>query len=152
MRRHISHYFDRLSDSVTDWLGSTTSILMHTIIFAGFFALVLFGVSGEEVLLILTTVVSLEAIYLAIFIQRSVNKQSLRLDYAVSKIVNNVCDNLEEPLDEVVGEIRQSVKDMHDALIKTVVDESDQVVRELGEKVENETDELATSLIPQNIV
>jgi hypothetical protein len=49
-------------------------------------------------------------------------------------------------LDEVVGEIRQTVLETHRALIKTVSEESDQVVKEVGQKVESESDDLATSL------
>ena len=94
----------------------------------------------------MTTIVSLEAIYWAIFIQRSVNKQTIRLEAAISKIEYNVTENLEQPLDEVVGEIRQIVLDMHKSLVKTFAEESDQVVREVGEIVEEETDDLETSL------
>ena len=146
MSKYVSRYFDRFSDSVTEWMGSTESILIHTLLFAGFFSLRLFGISLEDVLLILTTIVSLEAIYLAIFIQRSVNKQTIRLEAAISKIEYNVTENLEQPLDEVVGEIRQIVLDMHKSLVKTFAEESDQVVKEVGEIVEEETDDLATTL------
>jgi uncharacterized membrane protein len=146
MSKYVSRYFDRFSDSVTEWMGSTESILIHTLLFAGFFSLRLFGISLEAVLLILTTIVSLEAIYLAIFIQRSVNKQTIRLEAAISKIEYNVTENLEQPLDEVVGEIRQIVLDMHKSLVKTFAEESDQVVKEVGEIVEEETDDLATTL------
>jgi len=143
---YINRYFDRLSDSITEWMGSNASILIHTILFTGFFLLRFFGVSLDGILLALTTIVSLEAIYLAIFIQRSVNKQTVRLETAISKIELNVAENLEQPLDEVVGEIRKIVQDTHDAMVKAVVEESDQVVREVGEKVEEETDELAVTL------
>lgn len=145
MSNYISRYFDRISDSITEWMGSNTSILLHTLLFIGFFLLQLFGISFEEVLLALTTIVSLEAIYLAIFIQRSVNKQTVRLEAAISKIELNVTENLEQPLDEVVGEIRQTVLKMHAALVKTVAEETDQVIREVNEKVEEETDELAST-------
>lgn len=131
MSKYISRYFDRLSDRTAEWLGSTWSILLHTILFIGIFALRLTGVPIEEILLILTTAVSLEAIYLAIFIQRAVNKQSLKLESAIDKIIQNVSENLEQPLDEVVGEIRQTVLETHKALIKTVTEESDQVVKEV---------------------
>jgi low affinity Fe/Cu permease len=146
MSKYIGRYFDRLSDKTAEWLGSTESILLHTILFIGIFALRISGTPLEEILLILTTAVSLEAIYLAIFIQRAVNKQTLKLESAIEKIINNVSENLEQPLDEVVGEIRQTVLETHRALTKTVSDESDQVVREVGQKVELETDGLEISL------
>jgi low affinity Fe/Cu permease len=146
MSKYISHYFDRLSDKTADWLGSTESILIHTVLFVGIFSLRIFDVPLEEILLMLTTAVSLEAIYLAIFIQRAVNKQSIKLEHAIDKIIQNVSENLEQPLDEVVGEIRQTVLETHRALTKTVSEESDQVVREVGQKVELETDDLEISL------
>lgn len=142
----LSDKFDKISDHVNEWLGSTSSIIIHTLFFVGIFILYWFGVSIEELLLVLTTVVSLEAIYLSIFIQRSVNKQSIKLEAAIAKIINNVTENLEQPLDEVVGEIRETVLETHRAIVKTVADESDQVVKELGEKVEQETDDLASTL------
>jgi low affinity Fe/Cu permease len=137
--------FDKISDETTTWIGSTASLIFHTFFFGGMIALRWFGVRVDEILLILTTIVSLEAIYISIFIQRSVNKQSARLDMAIKEIIHNVSENLEEPLDEVVGEIRKTVLETQKALTKTVAEESDQVVKELGEKVAEETDDLETA-------
>lgn len=135
----LSNIFDHISDGITRVMGSTGSILLHTVIFILTFVLIAMGWPLDKVLLVLTTVVSLEAIYMSIFIQRSVNKQSARLD-------------------EVVEEIRQTVKETHQAVIKviaaesddvieqvsaTVAQESDDVVREISEHVTEETDELA---------
>ena len=61
--------FENFSRKITRWIGSPQSIIIHTIFFAGMLGLRIFGVSSSDVLLILTTVVSLEAIYLSIFIQ-----------------------------------------------------------------------------------
>src|SRR3989339_555669 len=63
----------------TRWIGSPVSLVVHTIIFLGCIALGFFGVSWDEILLVLTTVVSLEAIYLAIFIQMTVNRTTQEL-------------------------------------------------------------------------
>jgi low affinity Fe/Cu permease len=142
----FSVLFDRFSDAITNAMGSTTSVVLHTVAFVAIFIPLLFGFSLDKILLTLTTVVSLEAIYLAIFIQRSVNKQSMRLEAAIDKIVANVTQNLEEPLDEVVDEIRRTVKETHQAVIKVVAAESDQVVKELTEHVTEETDELVDEL------
>jgi len=146
MAGFVSKSIDHFSDVITDSLGSTYSVVIHTFIFAGFFLLRLAGIATDEILLILTTIVSLEAIYLSTFIQRAVNKQTQRLEYAIDKIVQNVCDNLEQPLDEVVGEIRKTVLDTHNAVLKKVAEESDQMVEEIGHKVETESDELVSSL------
>ncbi len=65
-----------LSEKLTNWIGTKTSIIIHTISFIGIFALTFFGFTTNQVLLILTTFLSIEAIYLAIFIQMTVNRQS----------------------------------------------------------------------------
>lgn len=98
---------DKTSDLITRWLGSTASLIAHTIFFVGIFGLKFIGYSVTDIFLILTTAVSLEAIYLAVFIQRAVNKQGEALDRAVNKILQNTAENIEDPLDMVVDEIRK---------------------------------------------
>ena len=72
-------YIKDLPVRLTDWIGSTASVVVHTIFFVGIFALYVFGVNLEKILLLLTTAVSLEAIYLAIFIQMTVNRNTQSL-------------------------------------------------------------------------
>ena len=63
------------------WIGSIPSLIAHTIFFIISFALPILGiVDFDKMLLVLTTVVSLEAIYLAIFIQMSVNRSSENIE------------------------------------------------------------------------
>lgn len=64
------------SDRLTNWIGTKSSIKIHTIFFIGIFGLQFLGFTTDQVLLILTTFLSVEAIYLAIFIQMTVNRQS----------------------------------------------------------------------------
>lgn len=123
----VSRFFDEISDAVTRVMGSTTSIIVHTTLFLLIFLPLVFGWQLDKILLVLTTAVSLEAIYMSIFIQRSVNKQSARLD-------------------EVVEEIRSTVKETHQAVIKVIAQETDDVVREISEHVTEETDELAQEI------
>ena len=101
---------DQASDKLIKWIGSTNSLIVHTAVFA--LTLVscwIFPITFNSVLLILTTVVSLEAIYLAILIQRSVNQQSIRLD------------DVEESLDDVgesLGDVEESIDDVEVSLSK----------------------------------
>ena len=127
-------------------MGSTQSILAHTVILTIAFGLIPLGLNPNSVLLVMTTILSIEAIFLAIFIQRAVNKQSIRLESAIDKIVQNVTENIEEPLDEVVAEIREIVRETQKTLAAVVATESDQVVLEVGAKLERETEELADEL------
>lgn len=63
-------------DSLIRWIGTPSSLVVHTLFFLAMLSLRLFGVSAADTLLVLTTVVSLEAIYLSIFIQMAVNRQA----------------------------------------------------------------------------
>lgn len=75
MHKPEKTWLQRLPDAVVDWVGSIRSLVIHTILFTANFTLYLFGVSFDTILLILTTIVSIEAIYLAIFMQISINQQ-----------------------------------------------------------------------------
>lgn len=92
--------FDKFSRKITYYVGSIASIIIHTTLFIGIFALRFFGVSISDILLILTTLVSLEAIYLSIFIQITVNKQGRRL--------KEVSEDVED-IQEVVDEIQENI-------------------------------------------
>lgn len=96
---------DMLSKKATIWIGTPASILVHTILFVGIFALGLFGFGMDQILLILTTAVSLEAIYLAIFIQMTVNQHTESLE--------NVEDDIEE-IQEDIDELEQDVDDLEE--------------------------------------
>ncbi|MFA6963526.1 MAG: hypothetical protein WC227_02310 [Patescibacteria group bacterium] len=97
-----------IPDIMVKWVGSTNSLIVHTLIFLfSFLSHWIFGISLDFVLLVLTTVVSLEAIYLAIFIQRSVNQQATRLED-----VEEALDDVEESLDDV----EESIDDVEESL------------------------------------
>lgn len=98
-------------EKITTSIGSLSSLVVHTILFA---AILLVGalniLSWDIVLLVLTTGVSLEAIYLAIFIQMSVNQQS-----QVIKDVEQDVGEIKEDVDEIqedVGEIQEDVDEI----------------------------------------
>lgn len=90
---------EKIAIKATRWVGTPQSILVHTILFIGIFALRFFGVGMDNILLILTTAVSLEAIYLAIFIQMTVN----RTTSAVEDIQEDV-EDIQEDLGELQAE------------------------------------------------
>jgi uncharacterized membrane protein len=64
------------TESFIRWIGTPASLVVHTLLFAAAFALRFLGLSTSDTLLVLTTAVSLEAIYLSIFIQMAVNRQA----------------------------------------------------------------------------
>lgn len=82
-------------EKIPFWVGSYTSLVVHTLFFIGIFALKFVGVAFSDILLILTTAVSLEAIYLAIIIQMTVNKHSEHLE-SVQEGVEDILEDTEE--------------------------------------------------------
>jgi len=96
----------------TRWIGSPVSLVVHTIIFLGCIALGFFGVSWDEILLVLTTVVSLEAIYLAIFIQMTVNRNTESLE-EVEKDIDEIQEDVDE-IQEDVDEIQEDVDEIQE--------------------------------------
>lgn len=98
-------------EKITTNIGSFSSLVLHTIVFATILLIGVFHIlSWDTVLLVLTTGVSLEAIYLAIFIQMSVNQQS-----QVIKDVEQDVDEIKEDVDEIqedVGEIQEDVDEI----------------------------------------
>jgi len=77
---HKLSFLEKISIKLTDWIGTPYSLIAHSFFFVGIFILYLFGLSTDKILLILTTAVSLEAIYLSIFIQMTVNRATESLE------------------------------------------------------------------------
>lgn len=102
--------FDKTANKLAWFLGSNTSILLHTVLFQSFLILIILGFDLAIVMLVLTTIVSLEAIYLSIFIQRTTNKQTEKLERFVREIRYNTVTHLEEPLDKVIKDMREVIE------------------------------------------
>lgn len=62
------------------------SLIINALLFGGIFALRLFGLTTDSILLVLAAVVSLEIIYLTIFVQMSANKNTTSLEKAQEHI------------------------------------------------------------------
>lgn len=108
-----------LFEKITRWTGSPMAIALHTLAFIGAFLVGVFGLAPwDMVLLVLTTVVSLEAIYLALFIQMTVNRNTVALR-EVEKDVDEIQEDIEEIQEDVeeisedVEEIQEDVEDIH---------------------------------------
>ncbi|MBI2595703.1 DUF1003 domain-containing protein [Candidatus Daviesbacteria bacterium] len=91
---------EKISNRMTGWIGTPQSVILHTLFFAGCFILPFYGVKIEDVLLVLTTAVSLEAIYLAIFIQMTVNRTSESLE-EVQEDVKELGEEVEDISDDI---------------------------------------------------
>lgn len=116
---------EKIANGIIWWVGSIQSLVFHTIFFIVSFALPVFKiVEFEHMLLVLTTIVSLEAIYLAIFIQMSVNKSSEHI----------------EDLKEDVGEIQEDIEEIQEDIdeIQEDIDEIQEDVEEINEDDDEE--------------
>src|SRR3989344_5042042 len=112
---------EKLAVKLTEWVGTPASIIVHTFLFIGSFLVYFLGVKFNTILLIVTTVVSLEAIYLALFIQLTVNRTTESLE--------DVGENLEEIQEDVEGleggfcEIVADVEDISSDIDKFYLEE-----------------------------
>ncbi len=110
----------------TKWIGSTASLVTHTVLFVAAFIVPIFGVPFDRVLLVLTTVVSLEAIYLSIFIQMSVNKNTQDIE-----IIQEDVEEIQEDVEEIEKDVDEIQKDVDE--IQEDVDEIQEDIEEIEE-------------------
>ncbi len=122
---------EKIAIRATRWIGSTQSIIVHTFLFIFSFLIILLGFPRDTVLLVLTTIVSLEAIYLSIFIQMSVNRSERRIRN-VSKEIQEISEDVED-IQEGVQEIEKDIDE-----IQKDVDE----IQEDVEGIEKDIDEI----------
>lgn len=109
---------ERFADIVTTAIGSDLSIVLHTFLFVVCFIASGFGfIETDKMLLILTTGVSLEAIYLCLFLQKSSNMHGSRdriqadMDYKTNREAKHEIEILqkaiyrleEEKLDKILS-------------------------------------------------
>jgi uncharacterized membrane protein len=136
---------ERFAETATDWLGSTSSLVVHSIVFIVSFILPFVGVPFAIVLLVLTTAVSLEAIYMNIFIQMAVNKNTADIE-EIQEDVDEIQEDIEEigeDVDEIqkdVDEIQEDVEEIEkdvDAIQKDV----DEIQEDIEEDQEDEVDQ-----------
>lgn len=100
---------EKAAISTTNAFGTVWSIVIHTILFLGAFILIITGSNLNRVLLVLTTLVSLEAIYLSIFIKMSSNQQTKTLEkveFAMEEIVEDV-DGIRHDVDEIEKDVEE---------------------------------------------
>lgn len=121
----------KVADRATKSIGSMPSLFVHSVIFASAFLLPVFKlVAFEQMLLILTTALSLEAIYLAIFIQMSVNKNTEDIE-DIQEDVEEIQEDIED-IEEDVDEIQKDVDE-----IQEDIEEIEKDVDEIQEDIED---------------
>lgn len=112
-----------VAERATTWIGSTTSLIVHTALFCASFVFIMLGASSSTVMLVLTTAVSLEAIYLSIFIQMSVNRHTESLA------------GVEEDIDSIHAEVREIGDDVDE--ISEDIDEISKDIDEISDDIDD---------------
>ncbi len=133
----------RISFKLTGWVGTPMSVIAHSILFVGIFGLRLLGIDTSTILLILTTAVSLEAIYLAIFIQMTINRSVSSLE-SVREEVEDIQEEVED-LESDVEEISEDIDVIQTEHIEEEEDEHEKAKHTLGQ-IENQLQKVITEL------
>jgi peptidoglycan hydrolase CwlO-like protein len=105
---------DKLSLKIIKWVGTPQSLIVHTILFIAIPSLSLFGLDFRAVSLLLTTWLSMEAIYLAIFIQMTVNRQG--------ESIEDIEEDIED-IQEDVEDLTEDFEDISEDIDKFTTDE-----------------------------
>lgn len=118
--------------SITKWIGSLESIVIHTAIFIVSFGTAFVGVfSFDRVLLVLTTILSLEAIYLSLFIQLTVNHTTETIE-EVEQNIDEMQEDVEE-IQEDIGEIQEDVDELQEDVEEMSEEDKEEERREAAE-------------------
>jgi hypothetical protein len=121
--------------TVTRWVGSPLSLFVHTIFFGGIFYTGFSGIlPADYVFAVTTNILSIEAIYLAIFIQMTINYQAQALE-EVQEDVEEIQENVGE-IQEDVGEIQEDVDELQEDVEELSEEEKAEEVAESRRKTE----------------
>lgn len=142
---------ERVAINSTRYIGSPASLVLHTIFFVSVFGLQKFGISFDQTMLILTTVVSLEAIYLSLFIQMTVNRQARQID-EVSDDVDEIHEDVKE-ISEDIDEIQEDVEDIQENAEELSADMEGihEHIEDIKENVEDLSEEFEKDESEENI-
>jgi uncharacterized protein YoxC len=135
-KRFRFKHIEDLPVTITDWIGSTQSLLVHTIFFILVFVLYFLGFDLDKLMLFLTTIVSLEAIYLAIFIQMTVNRNTQSLE-AVEEDIDEIQEDvqgMEKDIDEIQEDVEGMEKDIDEIQVDIDKLEEDEAEEETEEE------------------
>ncbi|MBP6884258.1 MAG: DUF1003 domain-containing protein [Candidatus Pacebacteria bacterium] len=152
-RQKDESFLDYMSFRATRWVGSPASLVVHTILFILSFLTYFLGADINKILLVLTTIISMEAIYISILIQLTVNRHTKQLR-EVSKDVEDIQENVEdiqedvEEIQEDIDEIAEDVEDIQEDVEEIQEDEEieekaeDAKEKEVLERIEHSLKEL----------
>ena len=138
----INGGLEKAAIRLTEGIGTIKSLLIHTVLFAGTLSLSLFGWETDQILLVLTTWVSLEAIYLSIFIQMTVNRNTKSLE-EVEEDIEEIQEDV-EGLEDDVEEISEEIDDIQAEDVKADMQEEESKIT--LKNIEDDLDKLMTDI------
>ncbi len=110
------------------WIGSVSSLIIHTILYALVFVTgFLHWFPWDMVLLVFTTIISMEAIYLSLFIQITVNRHQKELE-EVSEDVEDIQEDIQE-ISEDVEDLGDDVEDIQEDIQELTEEEQSEEER-----------------------
>jgi len=136
--------------AVTRWVGSPLSLIVHSLLFIGSFLSVTAGlIEFDKMLLVLTTIVSLEAIYLSIFIQMTINYQGQSIE-EVSEDIEEIHEHMDD-IHEDVGEIQENVEELQEDVEEISEDVEEMAEGDAEEEAAADEQERALSAIQSDL-
>lgn len=122
---------EKIAIVMTEWVGTTQSIVIHSAIFFISLFLALIGFNTDKILLILTTIVSLEAIYLSIFIQMTVNRNTKSLEEVEEDIeeIQEDVEGLEEDIEDIQEDDKEDRKQK--VVLKNIEEDIDKLLNDI---------------------
>ena len=135
---------EKITLKVINHIGSVGSLLIHTILFAMAFLFYFLGFDLTNILLVLTTIVSLEAIYLSILIQMSVNFQSKKLQSVASdvEILQKDVEEIQEDVEEIQEDVEEIQEDVEEINEDDEDDDDDTDIKEIQETLKKLMEEV----------
>ena len=123
---------EKIALKIVKLIGTVGSVIVHTVIFALAILLYAFNCYDRElIMLVVTTIVSLEAIYLSIFIQMGMNNHGKKLE-EIKENVEDIQENVED-IQEDVEELNEDEdeEDDEDVDLKKIKDTLEILVKEI---------------------
>lgn len=124
---------EKIALKIVKLIGTVGSVIVHTVIFA--LAILLYAFNcydRESIMLVVTTIVSLEAIYLSIFIQMGMNNHGKKLE-EIKENVEDIQENVEDIQEDVeeLNEEENDEDDEDDEDLKKIKDTLEILVKEI---------------------
>ena len=133
---------EKVAVRMTEWVGTTQSLIVHTLLFIGCLLLILIGFDSGRVLLILTTLVSLEAIYLSVFIQMTVNRNTKSLEEVEEDI-----EEIQEDVEGLEGDVEEISEEIDDIQAEDVKDDMQEAEAKVTLKnIEDDLEKLVSDI------